>query len=85
MNFSLGFYIWHQRKTRQNSADSESSQLPSKIFSEKSLEFESASKDIKENNIRDNLVLDQKIEGKNVFRIPKWKYVTELVIDNSIS
>ena len=53
LNFSLGFYIWHQRKTRQNSADSESSQLPSKIFSEKSLEFESASKDIKENNIRD--------------------------------
>ena len=66
LNFSLGFYIWHQRKTRQNSADSESSQLPSKMFSEKSLEFESASKDIKENNIRDNLVLDQKIEGKNV-------------------
>ena len=66
LNFSLCFYIWRQRKTRQNSADSESSQLPSKRFSEKSLEFESASKDIKENNIRDNLVLDKKNEGKNV-------------------
>ena len=66
LNFSLCFYIWRQRKTRQNSADSESSQLPSKTFSEKSLEFESPSKDIKENNIRDNLVLDQKIDGKNV-------------------
>ena len=66
LNFSLGFYIWRQRKTRQNSADSESSQLPSKGFSENSLEFESATKDVKENNIRDNLALDQKIEGKNV-------------------
>ena len=66
LNFSLCFYIWRQRKTRQNSADSESSQLPSKGFSENSLEFESATKDVKENNIRDNLALDQKIEGKNV-------------------
>ena len=60
LNFSLCFYIWRQRKTRQNTADSESSQLPSKGFSENSLEFESATKDIKENNIRDNLALDQK-------------------------
>ena len=66
LNFFLCFYIWCQRKTRQNSADSESSQPPTKGFSENSLEFESASKDIKENNIRDNLVLGQKIEGKNV-------------------
>mgnify|MGYP001332279465 CR=1 FL=1 len=67
LNFSLCFYIWRQRKTRQISADSESSQPPlSKTFLEKSLEFESPSNDIKENNIRDNLVLDQKIDGKNV-------------------